>query len=125
MLGVNQGVTTGRGRLETGPCCVPVVVFLHSSMQRPEAEETEAPGLVRIGDHVKAPAEIIFRGDGGRGGRIRRSGAWLQHFHARGFCVIRGAVARKTLVCSERLGSSKTTVGPGQTVRLRVVRDRG
>ena len=29
-------------------------------MQRPEAEETEASGLVRIGDHVKAPAEIIF-----------------------------------------------------------------
>ena len=26
----------------------------------PRAEETEAPGLVRIGDHVKAPAEIIF-----------------------------------------------------------------
>ena len=46
--------------METGPCCVPVVVFLHSSMQRPGAEETEASGLVRIGDHVKAPAEIIF-----------------------------------------------------------------
>ena len=29
-------------------------------MQRPGAEETEAPGLVRTGDHVKAPAEIIF-----------------------------------------------------------------
>ena len=29
-------------------------------MQRPGAEEAEAPGLVRTGDHVKAPAEIIF-----------------------------------------------------------------
>ena len=99
LVGVDRGITTGRGRLETGPyaggargherkpgeasrpeeagwndrarplccdiqdlcrCCVPVVVFLHSGMQRPEAEETEASGLVRIGDHVKAPAEIIF-----------------------------------------------------------------
>ena len=57
---MDRGVTTGRGRLKTGPCCVPVVAFLHSGMQRPGAEETEAPGLVRIGDHAKAPAEIIF-----------------------------------------------------------------
>ena len=29
-------------------------------MQRPGAEETETLGLMRLGDHVKAPAEIIF-----------------------------------------------------------------
>ena len=54
------GTSTGRGRLEIGPCCVSVVVFLGSSMQRPGAEETAAPGPMRLGDHVKAPAEIIF-----------------------------------------------------------------
>ena len=43
-----------------GRCCVPVAVFLHSSVQRPGAEATKAPGLSRIGDNVKAPAEIIF-----------------------------------------------------------------